>query len=43
MRLISKWGEYDADYGTVLINKGDGNFSCSLLNGYTDTRELRTY
>jgi len=34
-------GEYDADYGTVLINKGDGNFSCSLLKGYNDIRELR--
>ena len=26
-------GEYDADYGTILINNGNGNFSCSLLNG----------
>jgi hypothetical protein len=34
-------GEYDADYGTVLINKGDGNFSCSLLKGYNNIRELR--
>jgi hypothetical protein len=34
-------GEYDADYGTVLINQGNGNFSCFLLNGYSDIKELR--
>jgi len=34
-------GQYDADHGTVLINQGNGNFSCSLLNGYSDIRELR--
>ncbi len=26
-------GRYDADYGTWLINKGGGNFSCRGLNG----------
>ena len=26
-------GEYDGDYGTVLMNNGNGNFSCALLNG----------
>lgn len=26
-------GRYDADYGTVLINKGKGNFEYNLLNG----------
>jgi len=26
-------GRYDADFGTLLINKGSGNFVCSTLNG----------
>jgi len=26
-------GRYDADYGTVLINKGDGNFTAELMQG----------
>ncbi|HKP33107.1 MAG TPA: VCBS repeat-containing protein, partial [Chitinophagaceae bacterium] len=26
-------GRYDADYGTLLINKGNGNFTCSMMNG----------
>jgi hypothetical protein len=34
-------GEYDADYGTVLINEGNGNFSCSLLNGLAIKGEIR--
>jgi hypothetical protein len=34
-------GEYDADYGTVLINKGNGNFSVSLLNGTAVKGEVR--
>jgi hypothetical protein len=28
-----KMGRYDADYGTVLINKGGGQFVCESLNG----------
>ncbi len=28
-------GRYDANYGTVLINKGKGNFEVSKLNGLT--------
>ena len=34
-------GEYDGDYGTVLINNGNGNFSCSLLNGCIIKGEVR--
>jgi enediyne biosynthesis protein E4 len=34
-------GEYDGDYGTVLINKGNGNFSCSLWNGCIIKGEVR--
>jgi hypothetical protein len=34
-------GEYDADYGTLLINKGNGNFSCESLNGLTIKGEMR--
>ena len=26
-------GRYDADFGTILINKGNGNFMCENLNG----------
>ncbi|MGQ0740507.1 MAG: VCBS repeat-containing protein [Bacteroidota bacterium] len=26
-------GRYDADYGTVLINKGNGNFEYNMING----------
>jgi hypothetical protein len=37
-------GEYDADYGSVLINKGNGNFSFENLNGLIingETRHIR--
>ena len=34
-------GEYDCDYGTVLINNGNGNFTCSLLNGVAIKGEVR--
>lgn len=34
-------GEYDGDYGTVLLNNGNGNFSCSLLNGCIIKGEVR--
>ena len=34
-------GEYDGDYGTVLINNGNGNFSSSLLNGVVIKGESR--
>jgi hypothetical protein len=34
-------GEYDSDYGTVLINDGTGNFRCALLNGVAIKGEVR--
>ena len=34
-------GYYDADYGTLLINKGGGNFVCSSLNGIAIKGQVR--
>ncbi len=34
-------GRYDADYGTLLVNKGGGRFECSLLNGYSIKGQVR--
>jgi enediyne biosynthesis protein E4 len=34
-------GRYDADYGTVLVNKGKGSFSCENLNGLIVKGEVR--
>ena len=34
-------GEYDADYGTILINNGKGNFNYTSLNGIEVTGEIR--
>ena len=34
-------GEYDGDYGTVLINNGNGNFSSSLINDFVIKGESR--
>jgi len=37
-------GEYDGDYGTVLLNNGSGNFSCISLSGFAvkgETRHIR--
>lgn len=34
-------GRYDADYGIILINKGNGNFDCSTLNGLTIKGQVR--
>jgi hypothetical protein len=34
-------GRYDADFGTILINKGNGNFSCESLNGLVIKGEIR--
>ena len=34
-------GEYNADRGTVLVNKGAGNFSCENLNGVNISGEIR--
>ena len=34
-------GRSDADFGTVLLNKGNGNFECSKLNGLSVTGQAR--
>ena len=34
-------GRYDGDYGTVLINKGNGNFNCEALNGLQIKGQIR--
>ena len=34
-------GRYDADFGTILINKGKGNFTCSSLNGLAIKGQVR--
>jgi len=34
-------GQYDASYGTILVNKGDGKFEYSLINGVMIKGEAR--
>jgi hypothetical protein len=34
-------GKYDADYGTILINKGNGSFACEPINGLVLKGEIR--
>ncbi len=34
-------GRFDADDGTVLINQGNGNFACQMVNGLQFTGETR--
>jgi hypothetical protein len=34
-------GRYDADFGTVLMNKGNGRFSSETINGVTITGQAR--
>ena len=34
-------GRYDADFGTVLVNKGNGNFACESLNGLSIRGQVR--
>jgi hypothetical protein len=34
-------GRYDADYGTILINKGNGKFICSPMNGLSVKGQVR--
>ncbi len=34
-------GRYDADYGTVLVNSGKGNFICGNFNGLAIKGEIR--
>ncbi len=35
-------GRYDADYGTVLINKGNGRFATEMVNGFTLKGQVRS-
>lgn len=34
-------GRYDGDYGTVLINKGNGQFVCEIINGVRVSGQVR--
>ena len=34
-------GRYDADFGTLLINKGKGSFTCENLNGLSVKGQVR--
>jgi len=34
-------GRYDADFGTILINKGKGKFSCTSINGLAIKGQVR--
>jgi hypothetical protein len=34
-------GEYDGDYGSVLLNQGNGNLNCASLNGVVVKGEVR--
>jgi hypothetical protein len=34
-------GRYDADFGTILVNKGNGNFSCEGINGVQVKGQVR--
>ena len=34
-------GRYDADFGTLLINNGNGNFTCQVLNGLSIKGQVR--
>ena len=34
-------GRYDADYGTLLINKGNGKFEVSVINGLEIKGQVR--
>jgi hypothetical protein len=34
-------GRYDADFGTILVNKGKGNFTCQALNGLSVKGQVR--
>ncbi|MES1218204.1 MAG: VCBS repeat-containing protein [Bacteroidota bacterium] len=36
-----KMGRYDADFGTILINKGNGSFECQVLNGLNIKGQVR--
>jgi hypothetical protein len=34
-------GRYDADFGTILVNKGNGNFVCESINGLQIKGQVR--
>ena len=34
-------GRYDADFGTILVNKGNGKFACENMNGLTVKGQVR--
>jgi hypothetical protein len=34
-------GRYDADFGTILVNKGNGNFAAESLNGLQVKGQVR--
>jgi enediyne biosynthesis protein E4 len=34
-------GRYDADFGTILVNKGNGNFTCENINGLVIKGQVR--
>jgi len=34
-------GRYDADFGTILVNKGGANFSCEGVNGVVIKGQVR--
>jgi hypothetical protein len=34
-------GRYDADFGTILINKGNGNFAADTINGLAIKGQVR--
>jgi hypothetical protein len=34
-------GRYDADFGTILINKGNGHFVCESINGLSIKGQVR--
>ena len=34
-------GRQDADFGTILVNKGKGTFSCESFNGLTIKGQVR--
>jgi hypothetical protein len=34
-------GRYDADFGTILVNKGNGNFTCETINGLAVKGQVR--
>ena len=42
MITMLKMGRYDADFGTVLVNKGNGDFTARALNGLAIKGQVRS-